>query len=55
MASDTPATERDARIPEALSLEFRRVFEGTIDPLSQAEAFARCRALRTQVQRFLSR
>lgn len=55
LTAEAPAYERDARIPGALALEFRRVFEGSIDALPAAEAFARCRELRRQVRRFLSR
>jgi hypothetical protein len=55
ISSEVPASERDLRIPAALALEFRRVFEGSIDSLPAAEAFERCRALRRQARLFLQR
>jgi hypothetical protein len=55
LGPETPASERDRHIPEALSLEFRRVFEATIDALPAKEAFERCEALQRQTRRFLMR
>jgi hypothetical protein len=55
LGPEAPASERDRHIPEALSLEFRRVFEATIDALPAKDAFDRCQALQRQVRRFLAR
>lgn len=55
LSSDAPASERDARLPEALSSEFRRVFEATIDNLTSQDAFERCRALNNKTKAFLKR
>ncbi len=55
LASDAPASERDLRITPELAAEFRRTFEGTIDSLPPAEAFARCQALRRMVREYLGR
>jgi hypothetical protein len=55
LSSEAPTSERDERIPAELASEFRNVFEGTIDNLKPDESFARCRALRLQVNRFLHR
>jgi hypothetical protein len=55
LSSDAPASERDLRIPPALSLEFKRVFEASIDALPAKEAYERCRALQRQVKAFLGK
>jgi hypothetical protein len=55
LSSDAPASERDSRVPPELARDFRRVFEGTIDPVSPADAFERCQSLRRQVRAFLQR
>lgn len=55
LSADAPSSERDERVPPALALEFRRVFEASIDDLSAKDAFERCQALSTQVSRFLAR
>jgi hypothetical protein len=55
LSSDAPASERDLNIPPALALEFKRVFEGSIDTLPAKEAFERCRQLQRQVKLFLGK
>lgn len=55
LSGDAPASERDDRIPESLAVQFRRVFEGTIDQLSPQDAFLRCQSLRRHIKSFLNR